>query len=183
MPRHEQLEGIDSEIVNRINTAFRKVLVIGKNVYVPPVYSARRRPYQFHIRQLRFLHFLAQTNDLEKACLETPCSTSFARKFLKSKEYIEFAAEAINDQAIQDGWTARRVVVEVDRIFQGEKRISDMQMDALKMMKDLVVPKKHEVTGNAGGVTVNLNFPVMPAHVQERLKALADEAAIIHDAA
>ncbi len=179
MPKPEQLEGTDSEIVNRINTAYRKILVVGKSVFVPPVYSVRRRPYEFHVKQLRFLHFLAQSNDFNKACEEAQCSPSYARKFLKSQDYQDFARETIADQAIQDGWNQRRVMVEIDRIYRGERVVTDTQLDALKMMKEIVVPKKHELTGNAGGMTLNLNFPVLPAHVQTRLKALADEAATI----
>lgn len=175
----DQLDGVDSEIVNRLNTAYRKVLVVGKTIYVPPIYSARRGPYQFHAKQLRFLYHLTQVNDFPKACELTPCTTTYATRFLKSKDYREFAAEAINDQAIQDGWTPRRLVVEIDRIYQGEKTISGDQMDALRMMKDIVVPRARENTGNPGTVTVNLNFPVLSQEALTKLKEIGDREASI----
>jgi hypothetical protein len=177
---HEQLEGSDSEIAARLNTAYRKVLVVGKEVFVPPIYSSRRAPYQFHVKQLRLLHHLADGKSFDDACKEAEIGPAKARKFLRSDDYKEFAAEAIHDQAIQDGWTPRRVVVEIDHIYQGKKRVSEEQMDALKMMKDIIIPKKHDMVGSAGGVVVNLNFPVLPPDVSARLKALADEAATIN---
>lgn len=176
--KHEQIEGPDAEIVNRLNTAYRKVMTVGPTVFVPPIYSAHRRPFQFHVKQLRLLHHLTELNDLDAACEKAGVSKAFAKKFLKSPDYLEFAAEAVMDQAIHDGWTAKRIVVELDRIYRGEHRIGDTQMDALKMLRDIVVPKKID-GASLGGVTVNLNFPVLPQNVQDRLKALADEAAII----
>jgi hypothetical protein len=176
---HEQLETEDFELAARLNTAYRKIRVVGKTVFVPPIYSSRRTPYEFKIHELRFLHHLNETNDFDKACDLAQISPSRAKNFLKSKDYKEFATEAIHDQAIQDGWTPRRVVVEFDRIYQGEKKLSDLQMDALKELRGLVVPKKLELSGNPGGLTVNLNFPVLPDDVKARLKALGDEAATI----
>lgn len=180
MGDQNNLEGVDLEVVNRLNTAYRKVLVVGKEVFVPPIFSKRGRPFQFHVKQLRLLHFLGESNNnLSKACELAGVSKNFATRFLKSNEYREFAVECIQDQAVQDGWTARRVVVEIDRIYQGEKKPSEEQMDALKMMKDIVYPKKGGGEGSAGGVTVNLNFPVLPPGVQKELKDLADKAASI----
>lgn len=176
---HEQLEGPDAELVNRLNTAYRKVLSVGPTVFVPPIFSAHRRPYMFHVKQLRLMHQLTQTQDFEEACEKAEVSKVFARKFLKSPDYLEFAAESIMDQAIHDGWTARRIVVELDRIYRGEHRIGDTQLDALKMLREIVAPRKHDGSVT-GGLTVNLNFPVLPEDVQVRLKALADEAAIIN---
>jgi hypothetical protein len=175
----DQLDGPDAEIVNKLNTAYRKVLVVGKDVFVPPIYSQRGRPYQFEIRQLRFLYHLAQTNnDIEKACEIAGVTLRYAKKFLKSHDYRQFAIEAVEDQAIHDGWTPRRIVLEIDRIYKGELRPSEEQIEALKMMKDIVVPKQRasEATG-PGGVTVNLNFPALPADVQSKLKDIADQAA------
>lgn len=175
----EQLEPVDSEIVNRLNTAYRKVLIVGKDVFVPPIYSHRDRPYQFHVKQLRVLYYLAKNNnDLEKACLEANVPVPYAKRFLKSPDYKAFAREALQDQAIQDGWTVRRLMIEIDKVYQGEVKKDDVQMDALKMMKDIIVPKKMEAP-TAAGVTVNLNFPILPVEMQAKLKALADEAASI----
>lgn len=175
----EQLEGPDAELVNRLNTAYRKVLVVGPSVFVPPIYSAHRRPFHFKVSELRLLHELTQTNDLAEACKKAEIGLARAKRFLKSPDYLELAAESIMDQAIHDGWTARRIVVELDRIYRGEHRIGDTQMDALKMLRDIVSPRKHD--GSVGsGLTVNLNFPVLPEDVRTRLKALADEAAVIN---
>ena len=176
----QELDGPDSEIVNKLNTAYRKVLVVGNDVFVPPIFSRRNRPYQFHIKELRFLYHLSQTNnDLEKACKEAGVTVRYAKKFLKTQEYRDFALEAIEDQAIQDGWTPRRVIIEIDRIYKGEKIPSDAQLDALKMIRDIVIPKARADTGGPGGVTVNLNFPALPADVQSKLKDIADQAASI----
>lgn len=156
-------------------------MVVGKDVFVPPIYSHRNRPYQFHIKELRFLYYLAQANnDIEKACAEAGVTVRFAKKFLKSKEYQSFALEAIEDQAVQDGWTPRRVILEIDRIYKGEKFPSEEQMDALKMMRDIVIPKQKAEAMGPGGVTVNLNFPALPADVQSKLKDIADQAASIN---
>lgn len=133
----------------------------------------------FHVKQLRLLHQLTQTEDLEEACKKAEVSRPFAQKFLKSPDYLEFAAEAIMDQAIHDGWTARRIVVELDAIYNGAKIKRDDQMDALKMLRDIVVPRKQDGAAISGGLTVNLNFPVLSEDVRTRLKALADEAAVI----
>lgn len=174
----EQLEGPDAELVNRLNTAYRKVLSIGPNVFVPPIFSAHRRPYVFHVSQLRLLNELTQTTDLVEACKKAGIGLARAKRFLKSPDYLEFAAEAVMDQAVHDGWTARRIVIELDRIYRGEHRVADTQMDALKMLREIVAPRKHDGSVT-GGLTVNLNFPVLPEDVQSRLKALADEAAVI----
>lgn len=171
-----QLEGIDREIVSRLNTAYRKVLVVGKDVFVPPVFG-RSRPYQFQVRHLRFLYHLTQESDFGKACERTPISQTAARKFLKSNEYKAFAREAMEDEAVHDGWTPRRVVVELDSIYRGTLMKRDDQMEALRMLKDIVLPKKQD--GTPSGVTVNLNFPAVPAEVEAKLKAIADEAACI----
>lgn len=152
-------------------------MTVGTTVYVPPIFT-RRRPYQFHVKQLRFLHFFEQSRDLEKACEEAGCTVAFAKKFLKSEDWREFAAEALQDQAIHDGWNPRRVIVELDAIYRGERMVSETQFDALKEMRQILMPRKAE-SAVSGGVTVNLNFPVLPADVQARLKALADEAAVI----
>lgn len=155
--------------------------MVGNDVFVPPIFSRRSRPYQFHIKELRFLYHLSQTNnDLEKACAESGVTVRYAKKFLKSQEYRDFALEAIEDQAIQDGWTPRRVIIEIDRIYKGEKIPSDAQLDALKMIRDIVIPKaRGEAIAGPGGVTVNLNFPALPADVQSKLKDIADQAATI----
>ncbi len=175
----DQLEGPDSEIVAKLNTSYRKVLVVGKDVFVPPIYSTRARPYQFHIREIRFLYYLAQeNNDFDKACALADVSPRFAKKFLKSNEYRQFALEAVEDQAIQEGRTPKRVVLEIDRMYKGERVVTDSQMDALKMMRDIVIPKTKDTgTVGPGGVTVNLNFPALPADVQSKLKDIADQAA------
>lgn len=176
----EQLEGNDAELVNRLNTAYRKIMVVGPSVFVPPIYSAHRRPFQFHVKQLRLLKELSESQDLADACRKAEVSLAAAKKFLKSPDYLEFAAESIMDQAIHDGWTARRIVVELDRIYRGEHRVGDTQMDALKMLRDIVAPRKHDGSGPGAALTVNLNFPVLPEDVRTRLKALADEAAVIN---
>jgi hypothetical protein len=175
----EQIEGPEAEIVARLNTAYRKVMVVGRSVFVPPIFSSRRAPFVFHMKQLKLLHQLTQTPDLDEACKKAEVSRTFANKFLKSPEYKEFAADAVMDQAIQNGWTASRIVVELDAIYRGEKVKREEQLDALKMLKDIVIPKKHDGTAAIGGVTVNLNFPVLPVDVQAKLKSLADEAATI----
>lgn len=176
---NEQLEGPDAELVARLNTAYRKVMVIGRSVFVPPIFSSRRAPFVFHLKQLRLLNQLTLTTDLDEACKKAEVSRSFANKFLKSADYLQFAAESVMDQAIQDGWTPRRIVVELDAIYRGEKKhLAEEQIDALKMLKDIVLPKKHDGY-NPAGVTVNLNFPVLPPDVQAKLKVLADEAACI----
>jgi hypothetical protein len=109
----EQLEPPDAEIVSRLNTAYRKVLVVGNDVFVPPIFSHRSRPYQFNIKQLRLLHFLGQgNNDLARACEQAGVGITYAKNFLKSRDYKQFASEAVQDQAVQDGWTPRRVVLE-----------------------------------------------------------------------
>lgn len=176
----EQLEGIDQEIVNRLNTAYRKVLVVGKEVFVPPIYSHRERPYVFHVKQLRFLYYLSQNNgNVPKACELAGCSSKFAMRFLRSHDYRQFAAEAIEDQAIQDGWNARRVVVEYDQIYKGKKRVNETQLEALKELKTIVIPKTRDSAPAGPGLTLNLNFPVLPPDVQQELKNLADKAASI----
>lgn len=176
----DQLEGHDSELVSRLNTAYRKVLVVGKDIFVPPIYSHRDRPYQFNIRQVRFMHYLSESNSVDKACELAEVSKSWALRFMKSTDYREFANDAVQDEAIQDGWTPRRIVLEIDSIYKGQRRVTEEQMDALKMMKDIVVPKQREIgTMGPGGVTVNLNFPALPPDVQSKLKEIADNAAII----
>lgn len=155
-------------------------MVVGPAVFVPPIYSAHRRPFQFHVKQLRLLKELAEVKDFDEACRKAEIGRAAAKKFLKSPDYLEFAAESIMDQAIHDGWTARRIVVELDRIYRGEHRVGDTQMDALKMLRDIVAPRKHDGSLAGAGLTVNLNFPVLSEDVQVRLKALADEAAVIN---
>lgn len=174
----EQLETTDSEIVNRLNTAYRKVKVVGKEVFVPPIYSRRSLPYRFHVKQLRFLYHLAQTNDLQKACKEAGVSESYARKFLKSNDYKAFAAEAVEDEAIHDGWTSRRVIVELNDIYAG-KVVSQPQFEALKELRQILVPRLKDSGVSHGSVTVNLNLPAYPPHIMAKLKDLADEAATI----
>jgi hypothetical protein len=176
----EQLESADSDIVNKLNTAYRKVLVVGKDVFVPAVYSDRGRPFQFTLRELRFLNALWKTNNqLLKACEEAGVTERFARKFLKSRDYREFAVDIVNDEATANGWTQRRVVLEIDRIYSGQMQPSEEQLEALKMMKDIIVPKQRAGSGEgASGVTVNLNFPALPVDVQTKLKEIADQAAL-----
>lgn len=172
----EQLEGRDAELVARLNTACRKVMVIGRSVFVPPIYSSHR-PYVFKIKELRLMYQLTQTEDFKEACKKAEISETLARRFLKSSTYLAFAAEAINDQAIHDGWTPRRIVLELDAIYRGEKVKSDPQMDALKELRSIIMPKKSE--GIGGGVTVNLNFPVLSPDAQAKLKEIADREASI----
>lgn len=175
---HEQLEGPDAELVNRLNTAYRKVLVVGRTVFVPPIYSAHRRPFQFKVQELRLLKELTETNNLAEACKKAEIGPARAKRFLKSPDYLEFSTEAVMDQAIHDGWTSRRIVVELDKIYRGDAIKRDDQMDALKMLRDIVAPRRND-SGGVGALTVNLNFPVLPEDVRTRLKALADEAAVI----
>lgn len=176
----DQLESHDSELVNRLNSAYRKVRVVGKDIFVPPIFSHRTRPYQFNIRQIRFMHYLSETNDIDKACELAEVTKPWATRFLKSSEYKDFANDAIQDEAIHDGWTPRRIILEIDSIYKGTRQVTDEQLDALKMMKDIIVPKQRDTgTMGPGGVTVNLNFPTLPADVQSKLKDIADNAAII----
>jgi hypothetical protein len=169
----------DQEIFARLIPANRRVLTVGREVFVPPIFT-RRRPYQFPVRALRFLYHFGQSRDFEKACELAECSKNFAKKFLKSQDWKDFAAEAIEDEAIHDGWTPRRVIIELDAIFRGERIVNDAQFEALKEMRQILMPKTRDGAAPASGVTVNLNFPVLPADMQSRLKALADEAATIN---
>jgi hypothetical protein len=176
----KQVEGpTDHEIFARLIPAHRRVLTVGNEVFVPPVFT-RRRPYQFPVRAIRFLYHFGTTQDFAKACELAECSKNFVKKFLKSDDWKAFAAEAITDEAIADGWNPRRVVLELDAIFRGERVVNVTQLEALKEMRQILMPKTRENAGTGpSGVTVNLNFPVLPADVQARLKALADEAATI----
>lgn len=129
----------------------------------------------FPVKQLRLMYQLTQTADFDKACELANVGRASAKKFLKSPEYIEFASEAIMEQAIQDGWTPKRIVIELDRIYRGELRVGETQFDALKLLKEMVAPKKGD--GGPSGVTVNLNFGSLSPDLQAKLKSVADKEA------
>lgn len=133
----------------------------------------------FPVKQLRLLYQLTQTSDFDKACELADIGPAAARKFLKSPEYLEFAAEAVMDQAIADGWTPKRIVIELDRIYRGEMIVRETQFDALKELRNIVIPKKVEGGSGTSGVTVNLNFSALSPDLQAKLKTMADKDASI----
>lgn len=172
----EKLEGPDNEIVSRLNTAYRRCMVVGKEVFVPSVVTSRTQ-YSFKLQELRLHHFLKQTDDLSKACEMAGIPEKRAKAFLKSRDYKAFAQEMADEEAIQAGWNPRRLVIEYDRIYKGEVLKNDTQMDALRNLKEIVIPNKR--TPEIGSQTNNifLQMPQLTPEVAAKLRAIADEAA------
>lgn len=136
------------------------------------------RIFDFSPRQWNFLHRINHGDSFEDACTKAEISAASAHRFLKSREYQDFARAAHDIDDVVRGFPAIRVLYETIRQFKGEIKLDDNQNKALDRLERILLPKKQGAGINAETVNVQVNnFPNLPADVVEKLKALGDARA------
>lgn len=168
----------ESEMVQWLNASFGQTLTVGKETIAPSIESPDRL-FSFNNRELRLMYHMSKAQTQEEAARLAGVSLIYAKKFFKSKQWVEFRDTAMRVQAVRNGWTAARIVFELDRIYKGHLRIGELQFDALKELRSIIYPRGTSRDGiPAQGININIQMPELTPAVQAKLKAIADESAL-----
>jgi len=175
----EQLEGPKADAHSLlVEGTYQTIREINGRVVVGFCHTPNRI-FDFSPKQWTFLHWINHGDTFETACKKANIQARTALRFLKSREYKEFAASAQDIDDVVRGFPAIRVLYETIRQFKGEIKLDENQNKALDRLERILMPKKHDGGGiTAGTVNVQVNnFPNLPPDVVERLKALGDARA------
>jgi hypothetical protein len=180
----DELKAPDVDLRSQwVETTYRSIREINGRVVVAFCHTPDR-VFDFSPKQWTLLHHLSSAPSLEIACEKADMKLATAQKFLRSREYRDFASAAFEIESVVRGFPAIRVLYETIRQFKGEIKLDDNQNKALDRLERLLMPKKQDGGINAGTVNVQVNnFPNLPPDMVEKLKALGDARASEKDAA
>ena len=113
-------------------------------VVLPSIFEGGKL-YNFKLNQLHFLDALTATGDLVEACKCVSWTPDTAKHFLSKPDVRAFLADRAKEIAIKRGMTTEWFLKSLYDVWNGDKKPTREQMDAIKEIGSRVSPKIEKV--------------------------------------
>lgn len=127
------------------------------SVFVPLGLSGKM--LKFSTWEFRVVRMLGEMKSVEDISKETGRPESQVRALMGSKRFREWYSDRLQTMAIGMGWTPDKVILELEKVWEGKSQKTKGQLEAMRMMKDIVTNRiKRDAKPEERAPVININL-------------------------
>lgn len=138
------------EAAKLLSTETREAFVTPASLPVPqihvPAVMQNNKVFHFTPIQSRFLAALMEKKSLDLAADAVGRSVQWCKDFMNEPNTIDYMNDIIEEEAIAKGLVPRWFFNQLYKVWNGQKKVSREQMEAIKAIGDRICPKVERVS-------------------------------------